>query len=81
MFFISLIAICPLLFTKFLGIRVYYLAILYGLVVVVVGGLVAKLCLTLAAPWTVAHQAPLSVGFSRQGYWSGLPFPSPTLFY
>ena len=28
-------------------------------------------------PWTVACQAPLSVGFSRQGYWSGLPFPSP----
>ena len=28
-------------------------------------------------PWTVAHQAPLSLGFSRQEYWSGLPFPSP----
>ena len=28
-------------------------------------------------PWTVAHQVPLSVGFSRQEYWSGLPFPSP----
>ena len=28
-------------------------------------------------PWTVAHQAPLSVEFSRQEYWSGLPFPSP----
>ena len=28
-------------------------------------------------PWTVAHQAPLSVGFSRQEYWSGVPFPSP----
>ena len=28
-------------------------------------------------PWTVALQAPLSVGFSRQEYWSGLPFPSP----
>ena len=27
--------------------------------------------------WTVAHQAPLSTGFSRQGYWSGLPCPSP----
>ena len=27
--------------------------------------------------WTVAHQAPLSLGFSRQEYWSGLPFPSP----
>ena len=28
-------------------------------------------------PWTVAPQAPLSMGFSRQEYWSGLPFPSP----
>ena len=28
-------------------------------------------------PWTVAHQAPLSMGFFRQEYWSGLPFPSP----
>ena len=30
-----------------------------------------------ATPWTVAHQAPQSMGFSRQEYWSGLPFPSP----
>ena len=30
-------------------------------------------------PWTVAHQAPLSVGFPRQEYWSGLPFPSGDL--
>ena len=30
-----------------------------------------------AAPWTVAHQAPLSMGFSRQDYWSGLPCPPP----
>ena len=29
------------------------------------------------APWTVAHQAPLSMGFSRQEYWSGLLFLSP----
>ena len=41
------------------------------------GGLVAKSCPTLATPWTVAHQAPLSMGYSRQEYWSGLPFPSP----
>ena len=40
-------------------------------------GLVTKLCPTLASPWTVACQAPLCVGFSRQEYWSGLPFPSP----
>ena len=30
-----------------------------------------------ATPWTAAHQAPLSMGFSRREYWSGLPFPSP----
>ena len=30
-----------------------------------------------ATPWTVAHQAPLSMGFFRQEYWSGLPCPSP----
>ena len=30
-----------------------------------------------ANPWTVTHQAPPSLEFSRQGYWSGLPFPSP----
>ena len=40
------------------------------------GGLVAKSCPTLVTPWTVARQAPLSMGFSRQEYWSGLPFPS-----
>ena len=34
-------------------------------------------CPTLCDPWTVAHQAPLSMGFPRQQYWSGLPFPSP----
>ena len=32
--------------------------------------------LVFATPWTVAHQAPLSMGFSMQEYWSGLPFPS-----
>ena len=40
-------------------------------------GLVAKSCPTLETPWTVACQAPLSVGFSWQAYWSGLPFLSP----
>ena len=39
--------------------------------------LVAKSCLTLYNPWTRAHQAPLSMGFPRQKYWSGLNFPSP----
>ena len=35
-----------------------------------------KLCSTLVTPWTVAHQAPLSMRLSRQEYWSGLPLPS-----
>ena len=33
-----------------------------------------------AIPWTVAHQAPPSMGFSRQEYWSRVPLPSPTIF-
>ena len=37
---------------------------------------VAQLCLTLATPWTAAYQAPLSMGFSRQKCWSGVPLPS-----
>ena len=41
------------------------------------GGLVTKSYPTPATPWTVAHQAPLSMGFSRQKHWNGLPFPSP----
>ena len=41
------------------------------------GGLVAKSCPTLVTPWTAACQAPLLMGFSRQEYQSGLPFPSP----
>ena len=40
-------------------------------------GLVAKSCLTLTTPWTVACWTPLPMGFSRQEYWNGLPFPSP----
>ena len=45
------------------------------------GGLVDKLCPTLVSLWTVARQAPLSMGFSRKEYWSGLPFPSPRMIY
>ena len=41
------------------------------------GGLVAKSSPTLVIPWTIAHQAPLPMGFSRQEYWSELTFPSP----
>ena len=35
----------------------------------------------LATPWTAAYQAPLSVGFARQEYWSGLPLPSPKMWH
>ena len=38
---------------------------------------VTQSCPTLVTPWTVAHKVPLSMGLSRQEYWSGLPFPSP----
>ena len=38
---------------------------------------VTQSCLTLLTPWAAAHQAPPSMGFSRQEYWSGLLFPSP----
>ena len=39
--------------------------------------LVAQSSQLFVTPWTVAHQAPLSMGFSRQEYWSGLPCPTP----
>ena len=39
--------------------------------------LVAQSCHTVMTPLSIAHQAPLSMGFSRQECWSGLPFPSP----
>ena len=42
-----------------------------------VWSLSAKWCLTLATPWTVTHQAPLSMGSPRQEYWSRLPFCFP----
>ena len=41
------------------------------------GSLVTKSCPTLAIQWTVIHQGPLYMRFSRQEYWCGLPFPSP----
>ena len=40
-------------------------------------GLVAKSCPILVTAWTIACQGPLSMGFTRQEYWSGLPYPSP----
>ena len=40
---------------------------------------VAQLCRLFGTSWTAAHQAPPSMGFSRQEYWSGMPLPSPQL--
>ena len=48
-------------------------------------GQVVKVCVRVShsvvsdseTPWAIAHQAPLSMGFSRQEYWNELPFPSP----
>ena len=42
--------------------------------------LLSHVCWLFATPWTVAYEAPLSMGFSRHEYWSGLPFPSPLDF-
>ena len=42
---------------------------------------VAQSCPTFCDPWTAAYLAPLSMGFSRQEYWSGVPLPSPHSFY
>ena len=52
----------------------------HDLVIPCGGGLVTKSCPALATSWTVAWQAPLSMEFSRQEYWSGLPFPSSGIF-
>ena len=52
------------------------LQFLFFLVAVLDFSLAAKSCPTLVTPWTVAHQAPLHMGFSRQECWSGLLFPS-----
>ena len=41
---------------------------------------VTQSCPTLVTPWTAAYQAPPSMGFSRQKYWSGVPLPSPNIY-
>ena len=66
-----LITLTVIVVSQCIQISKHYVAHLGG------GGLVTKSCPTLATPWTVAHQAPLSTGCSRQESWSGLPFPSP----
>ena len=46
-------------------------------ILIVIVSSLSHVRLFFATPWTTAHQAPLTVRFSRQEYWSGLPFPSP----
>ena len=53
------------------------LSLLYSPTLTSMVVVIAKSCLTLVTPWTIACQAPLSMGFSRQEYWSELSFPSP----
>ena len=55
---------------------IYIYLCIYSTIYIYGGGLVVKLCPTLEAPWTVTHQAPLSMEFPRKEYWSGLPFLS-----
>ena len=50
---------------------------LYDLQVAAAAAKSLQSCLTLCDPIDGSHQAPLSLGFSRQEHWSGLPFPSP----
>ena len=49
----------------------------YYLLLLILIRCVFWLCPTLGDPWTVVRQVPLSMEFSRQEYWSGLPFPPP----
>ena len=64
--------------THFLLLLTFYISVVHLLQLMKKGGgLVIKSCLTLVTPWSVAHQAPLSMRFLKKEYWSGLPFPSP----
>ena len=56
---------------------IFYLLNSHPLTVLSGGSLVTKSCPILVTPWTVASEVPLFMRFSRQEYWSGLPFPSP----
>ena len=52
----------------------------FGGQVIVIESVSHSVTYLFATPWTVAHQTPLSMGFSRQEYWSGLPFPLQGIF-
>ena len=66
---------CPLFSSQHFSFQGFKETFQWFPVTLSISGLVAKSCPTLVTPWTVACQAPLSVGFSMQEYWSVLPFP------
>ena len=66
----------PQLYTQSLALTTVYLVPLSSSFLVWCG-FVTKSCPTLTTPGAIARQAPLSMRFPRQEYWSGLPFPSP----
>ena len=74
---LTLFARCYNYREKYLLISDSYLHAALKLWIVACYCLVTKLCPTLGTPQTVAHQVLLSMGFPRQEYWIGLPFPSP----
>ena len=67
--------------TVFRSTAIHFVVIGFNSIIILMNKLnhvcmLSSVCL-FATPWTVAHQAPLSVGFSKQEYWSGLPFLPP----
>ena len=56
------------------------IVLIYLIQIQLVDGLVPNLCLILVTLWTIDCHAPLSMGFPKQEYWTGLPFPSPGIF-
>ena len=64
---------------------IHYIYVYRGVVLILIRSVCACVCVIsrvqlFATPWTVTHQAPLSIGFSRQEYWNGLPFPLQEIF-
>ena len=64
---------------------IHYIYVYRGVILILTWSVCACVCVVsrvqlFATPWTVTHQAPLSIGFSRQEYQSGLPFPLQKIF-
>ena len=68
--------IFPMLYNTFLWLILYLIICLWSIFPLESKSVSRSVLSDSATPWTVACQAPLSMGFSRQEYWSGLPFPS-----